>query len=247
MYNDGFAMAALNGSPAKEDILIAENLTKRFTADGREIKAIDEIDLTLRRREILGITGSSGAGKSTLLQLLGALDRPTSGRVLYEGRNIFSLSDRELAAFRSKSIGFVFQASNLLPEFSAEENVAIAAMIAGVSKREAAARARSLLEQVGLGERLTHRPGKLSGGEQQRVAIARSLVNEPAIVLTDEPTGNLDTRTGEEIMSLIFRLNRERGYTFVIVTHNLALTKRMSRVVTLKDGKFVDFTDDVLK
>jgi lipoprotein-releasing system ATP-binding protein len=203
--------------------------------------------MTLYRGEIVGITGSSGAGKSTLLQLLGALDRPSLGEVFYEGKNIYQLNESELAAFRSKSVGFVFQSSNLLPEFSAEENVALAAMIAGSSKREATDKARKLLDQVGLSQRLSHRPGKLSGGEQQRVSIARSLINGPSLVLTDEPTGNLDTKTGEDIMNLIFTINREYNNTFVIVTHNLQLTKDISRVLTLKDGKFVDFDSNVIK
>ncbi|VAX24807.1 Lipoprotein-releasing system ATP-binding protein LolD [hydrothermal vent metagenome] len=239
-------MAILNATSRSEVILEAKNLTRKFTIDSKEITALDGVDMTLYRGEIIGITGTSGAGKSTLLQLLGALDRPSSGHVFYEGKDIYSLNESQLAAFRSKSIGFVFQASNLLPEFSAEENVALAAMIAGSSKREAGEKARKLLGQVGLSQRLSHRPGKLSGGEAQRVAIARSLVNEPSLVLTDEPTGNLDTRTGEEIMSLIFSLNRENGHTFVIVTHNLGLTKSLSRVLTLSDGRFVESGDDVL-
>ncbi|VAX25083.1 Lipoprotein-releasing system ATP-binding protein LolD [hydrothermal vent metagenome] len=240
-------MAILNATSRSEVILEAKNLTRKFTIDSREITALDGVDMTLYRGEIIGITGTSGAGKSTLLQLLGALDRPSSGHVFYEGKNIYKLNESQLAAFRSKSIGFVFQASNLLPEFSAEENVALSAMIAGSSKKEAGEKARKLLGQVGLSQRLSHRPGKLSGGEQQRVAIARSLVNEPSLVLTDEPTGNLDTGTGEEIMSLIFSLNRENGHTFVIVTHNLGLTKDLSRVLTLSDGRFVESGDDVIE
>lgn len=240
-------MAILTGLGQSEVILEATNLTKKFTADRREITALDNVDMTLYRGEIIGITGSSGAGKSTLLQLLGALDRPSFGDVFYEGKSIYKLNERELAAFRSKSVGFVFQSSNLLPEFSAEENVALAAMIAGSSKREAKEKARNILDKVGLRSRLSHRPGKLSGGEQQRVAIARSLVNEPSLVLTDEPTGNLDTKTGEDIMNLIFTLNRENDHTFVIVTHNLGLTKGISRVLTLSDGKFVVSDDDVLE
>ncbi len=239
-------MAILNATGYSEVILEAKNLTRKFTIDGREITALDGVDMTLYRGEIIGITGASGAGKSTLLQLLGALDRPSSGHIFYEGEDIYSLNESQLSAFRCKSIGFVFQASNLLPEFSAEENVALSAMIAGSSKREAGEKARKLLGQVGLSQRLSHRPGKLSGGEAQRVAIARSLVNEPSLVLTDEPTGNLDTKTGEEIMSLIFSLNQKNGHTFVIVTHNLGLTKNLSRVLTLKDGGFVESGNDVL-
>ena len=217
-------------------IVEAKKLSRRFTLEGREVIALKEVDLAVSKGEILGIVGSSGAGKSTLLQLLGALDRPTGGVVLYEGEDILHMADAELALFRSRKIGFVFQASNLLPEFTAEENVALAAMIAGNSRERAIGSARELLATVGLGHRLNHRPGKLSGGEQQRVAIARALVNQPALVLADEPTGNLDTNTGEEIVDLLFKLNRENGQSFVIVTHNMDLAGRMTRNVRIKDG-----------
>jgi len=230
-----------------DEVIRVENVSRRFRIDGREIVVLDGISLTARRGELIGIVGSSGAGKSTFLHVVGAIDRPSSGRVLYGGVDIFSLGERRLAAFRSENIGFVFQASHLLPEFSAEENVALAAMIAGVNRRDAARSARDLLAQVGLGERLTHRPGKLSGGEQQRVAIARALINKPDIVLADEPTGNLDTSTGEDVFSLIMRMNRELGQTFLIVTHNMDLAKKMTRVVRIRDGKFVDQDSDMLQ
>jgi len=228
-------------------LVTAESVTRSFVTDGRTIHALEKIDLTIDKGEVLGIIGASGAGKSTLLQMLGALDRPTCGKILFEGRDIFAMKEKDLALFRSRSIGFVFQAHNLLPEFSAVENVALPAMIAGGSKNESLAKAREMLDNVGLSQRYNHRPGKLSGGEQQRVAICRALINGPALVLADEPTGNLDTNTGDEIMELIFSLNEKNGQTFVIVTHNLALAKQMSRVVQIKDGKFVDSLNDVLE
>ncbi len=233
--------------PGGEALVAVEEVTRSFVVDGRTIHALEKIDLTIDRGEVLGIIGASGAGKSTLLQMLGALDRPTSGKILFEGRDIFAMKEKDLALFRSRSIGFVFQAHNLLPEFSAVENVALPAMIAGASKNESLAKARKMLDNVGLSQRYNHRPGKLSGGEQQRVAICRALINGPALVLADEPTGNLDTNTGDEIMELIFSLNEENGQTFVIVTHNLVLAKKMSRVVQIKDGKFVDSLNDVLE
>ena len=235
-------MDAVNG-----ELLRAEGLKKRFVMDEREVRALDGVDVSLRRGEIMAIVGASGAGKSTLLQILGALDTPTEGKVYYEGRDVFAMREAELAAFRRARVGFVFQSNNLLNEFSAEENVALAAMIAGTPKPGALAHARDLLARAGLSQRLTHRPGKLSGGEQQRVAIARALVNSPALVLADEPTGDLDSRTGEEIMELIFTLNRERGQTFVIVTHNMALAARMNRIIRIQDGKIVAAGGDVLE
>lgn len=217
-----------------------EDVHRRFLLGGKEINALNGVSLTLERGEIVGFTGVSGAGKTTLLYVIGALDRPTSGRVLYDGRNVFDMSEKDLAAFRSRRVGFVFQSSNLLPEFTAEENVALAAMIAGENRRDAVRKARDLLSLVGLSKRTGHRPGELSGGEQQRVSIARALINEPSLALLDEPTGNLDTVTGEEVFALITRLNRERGQTFVVVTHNQALAERMTRSLRMRDGGLVD-------
>lgn len=216
-----------------------ENVHRRFLLGGKEINALNGVSLTLARGETVGFTGVSGAGKTTLLYVIGALDRPTSGRVLYDGRDVFDMSEKDLAAFRSRRVGFVFQSSNLLPEFTAEENVALAGMIAGENRRDAARKARDLLSLVGLSNRTGHRPGELSGGEQQRVSIARALINEPSLVLADEPTGNLDTATGEEVFALIKRLNKERGQTFVIVTHNQALAGRMTRSLRMRDGALV--------
>lgn len=224
-----------------------EDVHRRFIIGGKEINALNGVSLAVDRGEIVGFTGVSGAGKTTLLYVIGALDKPTSGRVLYDGRDVFGMSEKDLAAFRSRKVGFVFQFSNLLPEFTAEENVSLAAMIAGDNRRDAVQKARGLLSLVGLSGRTDHRPGELSGGEQQRVSIARALINDPALVLADEPTGNLDTATGEEIFGLIKRLNRERGQTFVVVTHNLALAARMTRSLNMRDGGIVDKSPDVLE
>lgn len=237
----------MSGEKGVEAILRVESLRREFFIDNRRIVVLDGIDLAVNRGETLGIVGVSGAGKSTFLSVVGALDRPTSGRVLHGGVDIFAMSEPRLAAFRAKRIGFVFQAHYLMPEFTAEENVALAAMIAGAKRPEALKRARFFLGRVGLSERLSHRPGKLSGGEQQRVAIARALVNEPDLILADEPTGNLDTSTGDEVFDLLLGLSRERGQTSLIVTHNPSLARRLSRVVRIKDGKFVDSRDDVLE
>lgn len=224
-----------------------EDVHRRFLIGGKQINALNGVSLTVERGEIVGFTGVSGAGKTTLLYVIGALDKPTSGRVLYDGHDVFGMSEKELAAFRSRRVGFVFQSSNLLPEFTAEENVALAAMIAGENRRDAIRKAGDLLSLVGLSGRRGHRPGELSGGEQQRVSIARALVNDPSLVLADEPTGNLDTVTGEEVFGLIKRLNHERGQTFVVVTHNLALAGRMTRSLSMRDGGIVDKTGDVLE
>tara|TARA_B100000959_G_scaffold287499_1_gene372944 strand:- start:66639 stop:67340 length:702 start_codon:yes stop_codon:yes gene_type:complete len=231
----------------KTPLLNAINLTRSFEIGGRKIVALDNVSMTVNHGEIIGIVGNSGAGKSTLLQLLGALDHPSDGRVMYLGEDIYKMNDSLLALFRSRSIGFVFQAGNLLPEFSAEENVALAAMIAGNGKKLAIDKARVQLIRMGLSNRLNHRPGKLSGGEQQRVAIARALVNEPDIVLADEPTGNLDTSTSKTIMKMIHRLTTEQNMAFVVVTHNLLLTDNFTKVVKIKDGRFVDNAQDVLE
>ncbi len=224
-----------------------KKLKKAFFLDGSEIVILDDIDFSINRGEMVGIVGSSGAGKSTFLYLLGGLDKPTSGEVLYNDIDIFKLDEEKLAHFRSRKIGFVFQSSQLLSEFSAEENVALAGMILGQSRSKAVEKSREYLKMVGLEHRFKHRPGKLSGGEQQRVAIARALVNEPDIVLADEPTGNLDSTTGAEIFEIIMKLNQESRQSFIIVTHNMDLAKQMSKVARIKDGKFVYNLDDMLE
>jgi len=192
--------------------------------------------------EIISIVGASGVGKSTLLHLMGALDRPTDGTVLYEGQDIFQLTDRELARFRNRELGFVFQFHHLLPEFSAIENVMMPALIAGRSKEEARQTAADILKNVGLTGRERHRPGELSGGEQQRVAVARALVNDPKVVLADEPTGNLDRKTSEEVHDLLWKLNERMNQTFIIATHNEGLAQRSDRVIRLADGRAEEVT-----
>src|SRR5262249_23003814 len=189
---------------------------------------------------MLAVLGSSGVGKSTFLHVLGTLDTPTAGAILYDGSEVTRMTAAGLADFRNRTIGFVFQFHHLLPEFTAEENCAMPALIAGVPRAEALLRATRLLERVGLGRRLTHRPGELSGGEQQRVALARALIMDPRVLLADEPTGNLDTHTGEEIHRLLVELNRERGMTMLVVTHNTDLASRMPRRVRMVDGLLED-------
>jgi lipoprotein-releasing system ATP-binding protein len=201
------------------------------------LHVLDDIDLDIRTGEMLAIVGASGVGKSTLLHILGGLDRPTSGRVFYGDVDVFGLGSDRLARFRNEHVGFVFQFHHLLPEFSALENVMLPALIRGAEHAAAAENASKVLADVGLGERAHHRPGELSGGEQQRVAVARALVLSPDAVLADEPTGNLDTHTGEAIHELLQKINKERGITFVIVTHNDRLAIRADRVLRMADGK----------
>ncbi len=222
---------------SEDAVVEAIGLTRRFQLDDRMLTILDQVDLTVGRGERLAIVGASGAGKSTLLHLLGGLDRPTEGSVRFGETDIFTLNDADRSRWRAANIGFVFQNHMLLPEFSAVENVALAAMMRNAPKREALSMGEERLVEVGLQDRLDHRPGKLSGGEQQRVALARALVNGPSLVLADEPTGNLDTRTGEEVFELIEWMNEGQCQTFVIVTHNLELARRMDRTVGMKDGK----------
>src|SRR5690606_12571935 len=206
------------------------------TGGGGRLEVLRGVDLSTRAGEVVAIVGESGTGKSTLLHLLGALDRPDEGTVLYRGEDIFRKSDEALAKFRNREIGFIFQFHHLLPEFTALENVAMPALIAQQSLAAARPRAMELLEVLGLADRASHRPSELSGGEQQRVAVARALMNEPGLVLADEPTGNLDTRTADRLHHEIFRLSREFNYTFVIVTHNLTLAEMVDRVLRLENG-----------
>ena len=218
-------------------LLETRALSKSFDHEGRRIDVLRAIDLRIHRGERIAVIGSSGAGKSTLLQLLGTLDRPTSGQVFFEGDDLFQLPPRRLAAFRNRSIGFMFQFHHLLPEFTALENVMMPALIGRQSRTEATDRARYWLGAVGLTDRLRHRPGEMSGGEQQRVALARSLMNHPALLLADEPTGNLDSRTSEGIHRLFEQINAEHGTTMMVVTHNSALAARMPRCLTMVDGR----------
>jgi lipoprotein-releasing system ATP-binding protein len=219
-----------------------KQLRKSYDHGGRQIEVLRGIDLMIGAGEMIAVVGSSGAGKSTLLHVLGTLDRPSSGAVHYDGRDVTRMAPAALADFRNHTIGFVFQFHHLLPEFTALENCAMPALIAGSSRAEATQRSKKLLERVGLGHRLTHRPGELSGGEQQRVALARALVMGPRVLLADEPTGNLDTATGEEMHRLVVELNREEGMTLVVVTHNPDFASRLPRRVRMVDGLIVDET-----
>lgn len=222
-------------------IIKTENLVKDYKiSKDKFLRVLDKVSISIADGEIVSIVGASGAGKSTLLHLLGALDSPTDGKVYYEGENIFSFSSDKLARLRNTKIGFVFQFHHLLPEFTAIENVSLAAMISGRSMAEVRERAKSLLEDVGLGERLEHRPSELSGGEAQRVAIARALINSPKVILADEPTGNLDTKNSDEVINLIFELRTKYKQTFVIVTHNEAFASKMDRTLKMVDGKIVN-------
>jgi lipoprotein-releasing system ATP-binding protein len=218
-------------------LVVVENLTKSFAHKEKDVHVLRGIDLEIEQGEMLCVVGLSGAGKSTLLHILGTLDLPTSGRILFDGRDITHWSSGMLAEFRNRSLGFVFQFHHLLPEFNALENVMMPGLIRGVSRGPLAKLATDLLTEVGLAHRLTHRPGELSGGEQQRVALARALVMGPKLVLADEPTGNLDSTTSDAINRLFFELNQSRGTTFLIVTHNRELAARMPRVLTMKDGQ----------
>jgi len=232
--------------PARETatavVLEGRALRKVYVGgDGGELTVLDGVEIRVAPGEVVAIVGASGAGKSTLLHLLGCLDRPTSGEVVIGGRPVSGLSDRELAEVRNTQIGFVFQFHHLLREFSALENVMMPQLIAGVDEVRAAARARLLLEEVGLGGRLAHKPWQLSGGEQQRVAVARALANQPLIVLADEPSGNLDTQTSEHLHDLFFRLRAEHGVAMVIATHNRELADRADRILQLKQGQLQSF------
>ncbi|HUW92411.1 MAG TPA: ABC transporter ATP-binding protein [Bacteroidales bacterium] len=201
-----------------------------------DLKVLKGIDLEIRDKEVVAIVGASGAGKTTLLQILGTLDRPDAGTVIYNGSDVSNLPQRALAAFRNKNIGFVFQFHQLLPEFTALENVCIPALIAGTAKNEAEEKAASLLGFLGMAERLDHKPSQLSGGEQQRVAVARAIINSPSVILADEPSGNLDTENKKDLHNLFFRLRDTFGHTFIIVTHDPQLAAMSDRIIRIKDG-----------
>jgi len=222
---------------ARQPILITRNLIKQYPTASGALEVLKGIDLEIDAGEIIAIVGTSGVGKSTLLNILGALDRPTAGEVEIDNALISKLDDSALAQFRNRTIGFVFQFHHLLPEFTALENVMMPALIARRNGGQIAERAAQLLDDVGLAQRLSHRPGELSGGEQQRVAVARALMNEPRLVLADEPSGNLDLRASESLHQLLWNLSRRDGRTFIIVTHNLELAKKADRVIELFDGR----------
>ncbi len=204
------------------------------------LRVLNDVNVTIERGEIVAIVGASGAGKTTLLQIMGTLDNPDSGEVIYDGNNALKLNSKEMAKFRNKNIGFVFQFHQLLPEFTTLENVAIPALIGGMKQSYAYKRAKELIEYMGLSDRLTHKPAQLSGGEKQRIAVARALVNSPSVVLADEPSGSLDTHNKQELHKLFFDLRREFNQTFVIVTHDESLAADTDRVLHMRDGVIVD-------
>jgi lipoprotein-releasing system ATP-binding protein len=225
-------------SDGRDAILQVRGLVKTYpSASGQALSVLQDLDLTVPRGEFLAITGESGTGKSTLLHVLGALDRPDLGTVIMDGKDVFQRDDTALSAFRNQSVGFVFQFHHLLPEFTAEENVMMPALIAGRRPGQVRDRARKLLADVGLSSRADHRPGELSGGEKQRVAMARALMNEPALVLADEPSGNLDEKTAEILHTELLRLSREQGQTFVVVTHNRDFAAMADRRLVLENGR----------
>ncbi len=218
-------------------ILLTDNLYKNYSIDKRTIEVLKGIDLEIYEGEIVAVMGPSGVGKSTLLHILGVLDRPTGGRVIIDDTEIFQYDDKMLAQYRNKTIGFVFQFHHLLPEFSALENIMLPGMIAGDSKDNLKNRAIELLTEVGLVDRLDHRPNELSGGEQQRVAVARALINSPRLLLADEPSGNLDRQSAETLHQLFWELNEKLNQTLIIVTHNVELAQQADRVIELFDGR----------
>lgn len=213
-----------------------KDVTKSFD----RLQVLKGIELTVERGEIISIVGPSGAGKTTLLQIMGSLDRPDSGTVSYDGTDIFSMSEKQKARFRNANIGFVFQFHQLLPEFTIAENVAMPALIGGMSRTKALARAKELLDYLGLGDRISHKPSQLSGGERQRGAVARALVNSPDVVLADEPSGSLDSVNRQELHRLFFDLRRDMGQTFVIVTHDESLAAMADRTIAMHDGKITE-------
>jgi putative ABC transport system ATP-binding protein len=229
----------VTAAPAVE----ARNVARSYRLDGVSVEALRGVTLSIDQGDYVAIVGPSGSGKSTLMHLLGCLDRPTSGSLLLGGRDVADLSDSELADLRNHTIGFVFQSFQLLGRTSALENVALPLVYRGLRRAERRVRATAALDSVGLGHRLAHRPGQLSGGEQQRVAIARALVGEPTMLLADEPTGNLDTRSGADVMALLSRLNAERGVAVVVVTHDLEVAAHARRRIDVRDGLVERDTD----
>ncbi|HEX2978874.1 MAG TPA: ABC transporter ATP-binding protein [Anaerolineaceae bacterium] len=218
-----------------EWVITAEGLTKVYKMGQVEVNALRGVSVKIRRGEVLAIMGPSGSGKSTLMNILGCLDRPTAGDYILDGESVARMNDDQLAAVRNRKVGFVFQSFNLLSRATALSNVELPMRYAGVTQGRTG-RARGALEAVGLGDRIHHRPNELSGGQQQRVAVARALVNNPAILMADEPTGNLDTKSGKEIMDLLLQLNRDRGTTLIIVTHDSSIAAQTQRIIRLRDG-----------
>jgi len=223
-------------------LLSARDIDKSYSEGGKEIVVLRQLSLELETAERLAIVGESGVGKSTLLHILGTLDRPTRGRIVYSGKELPLNDEAALSAFRNREIGFVFQFHYLLPDFSALENVMLPALIQGLSSAQAREQAEDLLESVGLKERMSHRPGKLSGGEQQRVSVARSVILQPKLILADEPTGSLDFRIGQEVHDLLFQLNEERGVALIIATHNRDFAQKIGRQLELREGRLFPVT-----
>jgi putative ABC transport system ATP-binding protein len=224
-----------------EYVIEIKSLTKIYKTGKTDFKALNNVDLKIRKGDFVAIMGPSGSGKSTLMNIIGCLDRPTLGTIIIDGENISTVNDNQLAIIRGRKIGFIFQKFNLMPSMTALKNVALPMVFLGGSKADRDQRASELLAKVGLTNWATHRPSELSGGQQQRIAIARALVNNPAIILADEPTGNLDTKTGEQIMELLVALNRE-GKTILLVTHAIALKRFANRVVNMLDGEVTEDT-----
>jgi putative ABC transport system ATP-binding protein len=230
--------ANTNGDKMDEQPLYElKDVSRHYGDNGTAVRALDGVDLEIARGDYVAIVGPSGSGKSTLLQLLGGLDRPTGGVVRFEGKDLSAAPDSELARLRLRTIGFIFQQFNLIPTLTAQQNVEVALAPTGVKTAAREQRARELLDLVGLGQRATHLPSQLSGGEQQRVAVARALANDPPVLLADEPTGNLDSATGQELISLLARLNGERGITVVLITHDRSIAESLPRTIEMRDGK----------
>jgi lipoprotein-releasing system ATP-binding protein len=221
-------------------LIVATGIDKKFYDVDREIQVLQNLSIVVQPGELIAVVGQSGTGKSTLLHILGSLERPTNGKVMFEGQDLFALDERALADFRNQKLGFVFQFHYLLADFNALENVMMPALIARKSEAESRARAEAVLEMVGLKDKLHRRPAELSGGEQQRVAVARAVVQNPRLVLADEPTGNLDPHTADEVHELFHKLNRDLDVTLIVATHNERLTRSMGRALRLKDGKLLD-------
>jgi len=223
--------------PTNDGVLICRSIVRQFREGDSTLEVLSGVDLVVRESERLAIIGTSGSGKTTLLQIMGGLDDPTSGEVLVNGQSIANIDEKDKSALRNQFIGFVYQFHHLLPEFSAQENVAMPLMIRRLKKDDAMQQAAELLDRVGLGQRLDHKPGELSGGERQRAAVARALITRPKLVLADEPTGNLDAGNGEHVLKLMLELNQELNTSLVIVTHDHSIAGRMDRVLVLEDGK----------
>ncbi len=223
----------------RSNIIEIRDLTKTYT-DGLGVKALDGLSLKVKRGEFLSIIGPSGSGKSTLLHMIGILDSPTSGTIMIDGEDVTTMSDKERSSARNKMLGFIFQYHHLLPDFSAIENVMMPLLISGKNKAEARKIAKELLKEVGLENRIDHRPNQLSGGQNQRVAVARALANSPKIVIGDEPTGNLDSNSSDKIYELLRKLNRDYGQTFILVTHDEDMAAKTDRIIRIVDGRIVD-------